>query len=89
MPAYCRSSSGRVFRVLRSSQLVSPERVRFTLRAQAISASDSSSDVECAREVDAELIRDKIANRQAIPTPETTFEDLWQQLRRDIDARDG
>jgi hypothetical protein len=89
VPAYCLSSSGRVFRVLRSSELVTPDRVRFTLRAQAISASDSSNDVERVREVDAELIRDKIAHRQAIPTPETTFEDLWHQLRRDIDARDG
>ena len=89
VPAYCRSSSGRVFRVLRSSQVVGPDRVRFTLRAQAISASDSSTDVERARELDAELIRDKLAHRQAIPTPETTFEDLWQQLRLDIDARDG
>jgi len=89
VPAYCRSSSGRVFRVLRSSQVVSPDRVRFTLRAQAINASDGSNDVERARELDTELIRDKIAHRQAIPTPETTFEDLWQQLRVDIDARDG
>jgi len=89
VPAYCYSSNGRAFRVLRSSQFVGPDRVRFTLRAQPISASDGSNDVERAREVDAELIRDKIAHRQAIPTPETTFEELWQQLRRDIDARDG
>ena len=88
VPAYCHSSTGRVFRLLRSSQLVGPHRVRFALRAQAISATDGASDVERSREVDAELILDKIANRQAIPTPETTFEDLWQQLRLDIDARD-
>jgi len=89
VPAYCHTSNGRVFRVLRSSQVVGPNRMRFTLRAQAIGTFDSSLDVERARELDAELIRDKIAHRQAIPTPETTFEDLWQQLRLDIDARDG
>jgi hypothetical protein len=89
VPAYCHSSTGRVFRLLRSSQLVGPNRVRFALRAQAINSTDAASDVERWREVDAELIRDKIANRQAIPTPETTFEDLWQQLRLDIDARDA
>jgi len=89
VPAYCVSSTGRVFRVLRSSQRVGPNRVRFLLRAQAVTATDGSTDAERWRELDADLIRDKIANRQAIPTPETTFEDLWQQLRLDIDARDG
>jgi hypothetical protein len=89
VPAYCHSSTGRVFRVLRSSQVVGPNRVRFVLRAQALVAAEGATDAERARELDAELIRDKIAHRQAIPTPETTFEELWQQLRLDIDARDG
>jgi len=88
VPAYCRSSSGRVFRVLRWSEEVGPNRVRFVLRAQAITATGAANDVERARELDADLIRDKIANGQAIPTPETTFEELWQQLRLDLDARD-
>ena len=33
-----------------------------------------------------DLVRDKIRHRQIIPTPEATFEQLWQQLRLDIDA---
>jgi alkanesulfonate monooxygenase SsuD/methylene tetrahydromethanopterin reductase-like flavin-dependent oxidoreductase (luciferase family) len=89
VPAYCRSASGRVFRVLRSSQLIAPDRVRFALRAQPIRADNDAADLELARELDADLIRDKILNRQAIPTPETTFEDLWQQLRIDLEARDA
>jgi hypothetical protein len=31
-------------------------------------------------------VRDKIALGQAIPTPEETFEELWQQLRLDLDV---
>jgi hypothetical protein len=89
VPAYCRSATGRVFRLLRSSQLVAPDRVRFVLRAQAINAVDAEADLEASREVDAELIRDKIAYRQAIPTPETTFEELWSKLRLELDARDA
>jgi hypothetical protein len=90
LPAYCRSAGGRVFRLLRSSEFVAPDRVRFSLRAQAINADGSEhADVERTREVDANLIRDKIHHRQAIPTPEGTFEDLWQQLRLDLDSRDA
>jgi len=89
VPPYCRSSGGRVFRLLRSSELVAPNRVRFALRAQPINAEDNSGDVERSRELDADLIRDKIQRHHAIPTPEGTFESLWQQLRIDLDARDG
>ena len=89
VPAYCQTSSGRVYRLLRSSSMVAPDRVRFALRAQPINATDTARDVEVARELDTELILDKLANNQAIPTPETTFEALWAQLQRDLDARDG
>jgi hypothetical protein len=89
VPAYCRTTSGRVFRLLRSSQVVAPDRVRFVLRAQPINAAGGEADLELSREVDAELIRDKIANNQAVPTPETTFEDLWYRLKLDLDARDA
>jgi hypothetical protein len=87
VPAYCRTTNGRVFRLLRSSELVAPDRVRFVLRAQSVSAADDALELAC--EIDAELIRDKIACHQAIPTPETTFEDLWSKLRLDLDARDA
>jgi hypothetical protein len=89
VPAYCCSSEGRVFRVLRLSQQVAPGRMRFVLRAQPINFDGAGQCVEFTREVDAELIRDKIMHRQAIPTPETTYEDLWHQLRLAIDARDA
>ena len=86
VPPYCRSAGGRVFRLLRSSQLVAPDRVRFVLRAQAINSGDDTADVELTRELDAELIRDKIQHHQAIPTPEATYEALWQQLQVDLNA---
>lgn len=75
---------------MRSSQLVAPDRVRFVLRAQPIKAAgNGDTGLERAREVDADLIRDKIQHRQAIPTPEATYEALWQQLRLDLDAADA
>lgn len=86
VPPYCTTASGRVFRLLRSSQLVAPDRIRYVLRAQPISADGGSSDVELSRELDTELVRDKIAHGQAIPTPETTYEELWQQLRLDLET---
>jgi hypothetical protein len=63
--------------------------MRFVLRAQPISAADHGAGLELAREIDADLIRDKIVNHQAIPTPEATFELLWSQLKVDLDLRDG
>lgn len=62
--------------------------MRFVLRAQPINPEGAGTDLELAREVDAELIRDKIHHRQAIPTPEATYEELWRQLRTELDARD-
>jgi hypothetical protein len=89
VPAYCCSARGRVFRLLRSSEVVGPNRVRFALRAQPITADADTAGLELSRELDADLIRDKINHRQAIPTPESTFEDLWQQLRIDIERGDS
>jgi hypothetical protein len=89
VPAYCTTGAGRVYRLVRSSHLVGPDRVRFVLRAQPINASDRAGDVEVWRELDTELILDKVAHNQFVPTPETTFEALWAQLRLDLDARDA
>jgi hypothetical protein len=88
IPAYCRSREGRMFRVVRTSQLLAPDRVRYALRAVPVKQ-DGNAGHEVAREVDASLVRDKIALRQAIPTPEETFEELWQQLRIDLDVHYG
>jgi len=87
VPAYCSTASGRVFRLVRSSRLVAPDRVRYVLRAEPITNA-AAAPRELAREIDAEFIRDKIANRQAVPTPELTFEALWAELRSDLDVRD-
>jgi hypothetical protein len=89
VPAYCRSVDGRVYRVLRSSELVAPDRVRLSLRAQVINSERGVPDLEIAREVDMAVVRDKIANRHVIPTPEATLEGLWQQLQVELDARDS
>jgi hypothetical protein len=74
---------------LRTSELVAPGRVRFALRAQSIRVHGGDPGVEFSRELDSTVLLDKIANRQAVPTPEGTFEDLWQQLRQELDSRDG
>jgi hypothetical protein len=78
-----------VFRVLRSSEMVGPDRIRFVLRAQDVNPLSSYPDIELACELDTALLRDKIVHRHVIPTPESTFDDLWQQLRVDLDARDS
>ena len=86
VPPYCTSRQGKVFRVTRSSELVAPDRVRYALRALPIVVHGQEVAVEVAREYDTTLVRDKIALGQAIPTPEETFEELWQQLRLDLDV---
>ena len=78
-----------MFRLLRNSELIAPDRMRFALRAVPIKPGSIDAGLEVTREVDAALVRDKIAHGQAIPTPEDTFEQLWQQLRLDLEARYG
>jgi hypothetical protein len=75
--------------VLRSSHVIAPGRVRFVLRAEPIRMAGSDGALERARELDIDFVLDKVAHRQAVPTPEETYEALWQQLRLDLDARDG
>ena len=86
MPPYCQTQRGRVYRVLRSSCLVAPDRMRFTLRAMPILIGSDDAGLEVAREYVTSEVRDKIVNHQAIPTPEQTFEQLWQQLRVELDT---
>jgi hypothetical protein len=89
VPPYCTSRQGKVFRVSRSSELVAPNRVRYALRAVAISLKGQDAGIEVSREYDTSLVRDKLALRQSIPTPEETFEQLWEQLRLDLDVHYG
>jgi hypothetical protein len=88
VPAYCRTRAGRVYRVQRSSALVAADRVRYALRAVPVKQ-DGDAGHEVTAEFDTSQVRDKIAQRQSIPTPEETFESLWQQLRLDLDVQYG
>ena len=89
VPPYCQSRRGRVFRVLRSSALVAPDRMRFALRALPILIGSDDAGLEVVRDYITSEVRDKIVNHQSIPTPEETFEQLWQQLRLELDAHYG
>ena len=91
VPPYCQSRQGRVFRLLRSTQVVSADRVRYALRAMPIQSANAEVDagLEAVREVDMGQIRDKLAHHQAIPTPEGTFEQLWHQLQQELEQRYG
>ena len=75
-----------MFRVVRWSEGLAPDRVRYALRGVPIVLHGQDAPVEVACEFDTTLVRDKIALGQAIPTPEETFEQLWQQLRLDLDV---
>jgi hypothetical protein len=86
VPAYCRCRGGGVYRVIRRSTLIGADRVRFSLSAVSVQPG-TRPDREIAQEFDAAIVRDKIALHQAVPTPEDTFEALWQQLRIDLDAQ--
>ena len=61
----------------------------FALRALPIAIGCADTGLEVAREYVTSDVRDKIVNHQAIPTPEDTYELLWQQLRLDLDAHYG
>jgi hypothetical protein len=89
VPPYCKSRQGRVFRVSRSSEFIAPDRFRYALRAVAIKLGERDPGVEIAAEFDTSFVRDKLSMRQSIPTPEDTFEQLWQQLRLDLDIPFG
>jgi hypothetical protein len=86
VPPYCRSRTGRVFRIQRISEALDTDRTRYVLRATPIRFDGQVEGVEASREFDTALMRDKILRGQVVPTPEETFEQLWQQLRLDLDA---
>ena len=51
-PPYCRASTADVFRIVRSSELVAPDRVRFALRALPINPGAAPPGPRVAREFD-------------------------------------
>jgi hypothetical protein len=63
--------------------------MRFMLRAMPILVGSDDAGLEVTREYIASDVRDKIVNHQAIPTPEETFEQLWQQLQLELDTHYG
>jgi hypothetical protein len=69
--------------------LIAPDRIRFSLRAQPISLDGNDAGLELTRELDTSFVRDKIVHGQAIPTPEATLDELWQQLCQDLDEHYG
>jgi hypothetical protein len=85
VPAYYRSRGGRVYRVLRVSQTIDARHARYVLRAVPVRAQDALQASEAAQVIDTESLRDRIRLRQVVPTPEQTYEQLWQQLRLDLD----
>ena len=89
VPPYWVSRDGKVFRLLRSSQFIIPDRMRFVLRAVPIKSNALDTGVEATREFDAGGVLDKVANHQAIQTPEETFEQLWQQLQQEVELKYG
>jgi len=89
VPPYCVSRDGKVFRLLRSSQFLAPDRMRYALRAVPITSNSLDIGLEATREFDASSVLDKVVNHQAIQTPEETFEQLWQQLQQEVDLKYG
>ncbi|HEY3063162.1 MAG TPA: hypothetical protein VGL99_29660 [Chloroflexota bacterium] len=86
VPPYCRSRTGRVFRIHRVAERLAPDRMRYTLRATPLRLVGQVGQLEASREIDSASLREKILRGQVVPTPEETFEQLWQQLRLDLDA---
>jgi hypothetical protein len=89
VPQYFVSRAGKVFRLLRSSQFLAPDRMRYALRAVPIKSNGLDIGLEATREFDGSSVLDKVQNHQAIQTPEETFEQLWQQLQQEVDLKYG
>ena len=73
-----------MFRLIRSSERIEASITRYRLTAVSVAGSTTTSR-EVSADVDAEMQLDKLHLGQAISTPETTFERLWEQLRVDLD----
>lgn len=92
IPPYYPARRGGVYRITRQHVAVDDERSRYVLRAFSVGADRQngrgpSPAAEVAEEVDARDVLERLARRQALPTPEDTFDRLWQQLRLELDAR--
>ena len=83
VPAYYRSRRGHVFRVQRLSQRLGTDGARYALRAIPVGVDQPAAEV--ARELSEADLRVRLGHGQHVATPEETFEQLWQQLRVDLD----
>jgi hypothetical protein len=71
---------------VRSSESLGNNRVRYCLRAVPVHPDgENQPGPEVSCELDAALVLDKLRLGQAVPTPEATFEQLWQQLHIELD----
>jgi hypothetical protein len=89
VPAYGRSRGGRVFRLIRTSEPIDASVRRYRLKAVPVSLGDSSAPREVATDVDATIQLDKLRLGQVVSTPESIFENLWEQLQIDLDLGDA
>ena len=86
VPGYYRSRQGRVFRVERAAEWLDPTTARYILRARPLRSSNVQAWLETSCLIQADALRDSIHRGQVIATPEQTFEQLWQQLRVDLES---
>lgn len=87
VPAYYRTRRGRMFRIQRATEQADGGS-RFVLRAFAVQADANGATrpaAEVGQDVSLQDLRERI-RRRVVGTPEHTFEQLWQQLRADLEA---
>lgn len=87
--AYYTARRGGMFRIERAHAQVSDGREQFLLRAISIRAPSPETDslaFEVSHETSIDEVHDKLRRGHSLETPEQTYEQLWQRLRRMIDA---
>lgn len=82
-----------MFRLQRTCERSVDGGTRYVVRAFLVRGGDDpfaqqAPVAELGRDLNAELLADKLRHHQAVLTPEAIFEQLWQQLRLELDATD-
>jgi hypothetical protein len=92
VPTYHRSRQGRMFRLQRTCERSAEGGTRYVLRAFLVRSDDPFSQAapmaEQTRDFNADALADKLRHHLAVQTTEAIFEQLWQQLRLELDATD-
>lgn len=89
VPTYYRSRHGRVFRLQRIRERANGGQERLILRAIPIVVSPgngSTRPLQVDVALDESELRGRLRNGLAVLTPEQVLEQLWQQLRLDLEA---